>query len=57
MLNTMMEKENTSFAKISIPFLRYVHSIKIFFIKILVKIIKIVCYLWQHIYKSIKIKS
>ena len=35
----------------------HVHSIKTFFIKILVKIVKIVCYLWQHICKSIKIKS
>ena len=37
----------------------YVHSIKIFFIKILVKIVKIVCYIAMttYIYKSIKIKS
>ena len=36
----------------------HVHSIKIFFIKFfLVKIVKIVCYLWQHINKAIKIRS
>ena len=34
----------------------HLHSIKILSIKILVKIIKTVCYLWQHIYKSIKLK-
>ena len=45
-----MENENTTLAN-------HVHSIKKFFIKILVKIVKIVHYLWQHIYKSIKINQ
>ena len=48
MLNTIMENKNASCANILIPFLRsgdHVHSFKIPFIKILVKIVKIVHYL------------